>query len=136
MPPIAPQSPSSIIWGLYNRPEVAAVPRDLVPPHQLKKSEGLNGDILLGRHVVYIDRYGGRVNTTYYTINQLYIYFSFFTICFILIGHYQASYTFIVHLILVTTYWPMFRIVICVSIIITVSLKLSLRPLLTHKLQP
>jgi hypothetical protein len=25
---------SSIIWGLYNRPEVAAVPRDLVPPHQ------------------------------------------------------------------------------------------------------
>jgi hypothetical protein len=33
IPPIAPQSPSSIIWGLYNRPEVAAVPRDLVPPH-------------------------------------------------------------------------------------------------------
>jgi hypothetical protein len=32
IPPIAPQS-SSIIWGLYNRPEVAAVPRDLVPPH-------------------------------------------------------------------------------------------------------
>jgi hypothetical protein len=31
--PTAPQSPSSIIWGLYNRPEVAAVPRDLVPPH-------------------------------------------------------------------------------------------------------
>jgi hypothetical protein len=28
VPPIAPQSPSSIIWGLYNRPEV-----DLVPPH-------------------------------------------------------------------------------------------------------
>jgi hypothetical protein len=28
--PIAPQSPSSIIWGLYNRPEGAAVPRDLV----------------------------------------------------------------------------------------------------------
>jgi hypothetical protein len=26
IPPIAPQSPSSIIWGLYNRPEVAAVP--------------------------------------------------------------------------------------------------------------
>jgi hypothetical protein len=23
-----------LIWGLYNRPEVAAVPRDLVPPHQ------------------------------------------------------------------------------------------------------
>jgi hypothetical protein len=33
IPPIAPHSPSSIIWGLYNRPEVAAVPRDLVPPH-------------------------------------------------------------------------------------------------------
>jgi hypothetical protein len=32
IPPIAPQSPSSIIWGLYNRPEVAAVPRDLVSP--------------------------------------------------------------------------------------------------------
>jgi hypothetical protein len=26
IPPVAPQSPSSIIWGLYNRPEVAAVP--------------------------------------------------------------------------------------------------------------
>jgi hypothetical protein len=26
IPPIAPQSPSSIIWGLYNRPEVAAIP--------------------------------------------------------------------------------------------------------------
>jgi hypothetical protein len=33
IPPIAPQSPSSIIWGLYNRPKVAAVPVDLVPPH-------------------------------------------------------------------------------------------------------
>jgi hypothetical protein len=32
--PIAPQSSSSIIWGLYNRPEVAAVRRDLIPPHQ------------------------------------------------------------------------------------------------------
>jgi hypothetical protein len=34
--PIAPQSPSSIIWGLYNRPEVAVVLRDLqlVPPHK------------------------------------------------------------------------------------------------------
>jgi hypothetical protein len=29
IPPIAPQSPSSIIWGLYNMPEVAAVPRYL-----------------------------------------------------------------------------------------------------------
>jgi hypothetical protein len=26
IPPIAPQSPSSIFWGLYNRPEVAALP--------------------------------------------------------------------------------------------------------------
>jgi hypothetical protein len=25
IPPIAPQSPSPIIWGWYNRPEVAAV---------------------------------------------------------------------------------------------------------------
>jgi hypothetical protein len=31
IPPIAPQSPSSIIWGLYNRPEVAAVPIGLSP---------------------------------------------------------------------------------------------------------
>jgi hypothetical protein len=29
-PPIAPQSLSSIIWGLYNRPEVAALPSGLV----------------------------------------------------------------------------------------------------------
>jgi hypothetical protein len=34
IPPIARQSPSSIIWGLYNRPEVAAVPVDLVPSHK------------------------------------------------------------------------------------------------------
>jgi hypothetical protein len=36
IPPIAPQSPSSIIWGLYNRPEVAAVPRDFVPTQKNK----------------------------------------------------------------------------------------------------
>jgi hypothetical protein len=37
-PPIAPQSPSSIIWGLYNRPEVAAVPSGLRPtPLIIKK---------------------------------------------------------------------------------------------------
>jgi hypothetical protein len=29
IPPIAPQSPSSIIWGWYNRPVVAAVPSGL-----------------------------------------------------------------------------------------------------------
>jgi hypothetical protein len=28
-PPIAPQSPSSIIWGWYNRPVVAAVPIEI-----------------------------------------------------------------------------------------------------------
>jgi hypothetical protein len=31
IPPIAPQSPSSIIWVLYNRPEVATVPSGLSP---------------------------------------------------------------------------------------------------------
>jgi hypothetical protein len=31
IPPIAPQSSSSIIWGLHNRPEVAAVPSGLSP---------------------------------------------------------------------------------------------------------
>jgi hypothetical protein len=31
IPTIAPESPSSIIWGLYNRPEVAAVPSGLSP---------------------------------------------------------------------------------------------------------
>jgi hypothetical protein len=31
IPPIASQSPSSIIWGKYNRPEVAAVPSGLSP---------------------------------------------------------------------------------------------------------
>jgi hypothetical protein len=29
IPPIAPQSSSSIIWGSYNRPVVAAVPSEL-----------------------------------------------------------------------------------------------------------
>jgi hypothetical protein len=29
IPPIAPKSPSSIIWGRYNRPVVAAVPSGL-----------------------------------------------------------------------------------------------------------
>jgi hypothetical protein len=31
IPPISPQSPSSIIWGWYNRPAVAAVPSGLSP---------------------------------------------------------------------------------------------------------
>jgi hypothetical protein len=37
IPPIAPQSPSSNIWGLYNRPEVAAVPSGLSPTPLTKK---------------------------------------------------------------------------------------------------
>jgi hypothetical protein len=37
IPPIFPQSPSSIIRGWYNRPVVAAVPK--VPPHKLKKND-------------------------------------------------------------------------------------------------
>jgi hypothetical protein len=37
VPPIAPQSPSSVIWGLCNRPEVAAVPSGLSPT-PLKKT--------------------------------------------------------------------------------------------------
>jgi hypothetical protein len=36
IPPTAPQSPSSIIWGLYNRPEVAALPRVLSPTPLIK----------------------------------------------------------------------------------------------------
>jgi hypothetical protein len=37
IPPIAPQSPSSIIWGLYNRPELAAAPSGLSPTPLRKK---------------------------------------------------------------------------------------------------
>jgi hypothetical protein len=29
IPPIAPQSPSSVIWGWYNKPVVAAIPSGL-----------------------------------------------------------------------------------------------------------
>jgi hypothetical protein len=29
IPPVAPQSPSSVFWGWYNRPVVAAVPSGL-----------------------------------------------------------------------------------------------------------
>jgi hypothetical protein len=35
IPPIYPQLPSPIIWGRYNRPVVAAVPK--VPHHEEKK---------------------------------------------------------------------------------------------------
>jgi hypothetical protein len=39
IPPIAPQSPSHIIWGWYNRPVVAAVPSglSLTPLRIIKK---------------------------------------------------------------------------------------------------
>jgi hypothetical protein len=37
IPPIAPQSSSSIIWGLHNRPEVAAVPSGFIPNTRKKK---------------------------------------------------------------------------------------------------
>jgi hypothetical protein len=40
IPPIAPQSFSSIIWGLYSRPEVAAVPSG-VSPTPPKKEIGM-----------------------------------------------------------------------------------------------
>jgi hypothetical protein len=40
IPPIAPQSPSSIIWGWHNRPVVAAVPSglSLTPLRIIKKN--------------------------------------------------------------------------------------------------
>jgi hypothetical protein len=38
IPPVAPQSPSSIIWGLYNGPEVAAVPSTLTKSHNIDLS--------------------------------------------------------------------------------------------------
>jgi hypothetical protein len=42
IPPIAPQSPSSIIWGWYNRPIVAAVPSGLsLTPLRIKKGPNL-----------------------------------------------------------------------------------------------
>jgi hypothetical protein len=41
IPPVGPQSPSSIIWSLYNRPEVAAVPSGLSPT-SLKKTLAQN----------------------------------------------------------------------------------------------
>jgi hypothetical protein len=37
IPPIAPQSPSPIIWGWYNRPEVAAVQGTQSHPTSNKK---------------------------------------------------------------------------------------------------
>jgi hypothetical protein len=43
IPPIAPQSPPSIIWGLYNRPVVAAVPSGLSPTPLIKKINRVDG---------------------------------------------------------------------------------------------
>jgi hypothetical protein len=37
IPPIAPQSPSSVIWDWYNKPVVAAVPSGLSHPLRYKK---------------------------------------------------------------------------------------------------
>jgi hypothetical protein len=42
IPPITPQSPSSIIWGLCNRPEVAAVPSGLSPTPLIIKKNNSN----------------------------------------------------------------------------------------------
>jgi hypothetical protein len=44
IPPIAPQSPSPIIWGWYNRPEVAAVPSglSLTPKSNNKKNNSFS----------------------------------------------------------------------------------------------
>jgi hypothetical protein len=50
-PSIAPQSPSSIIWGLCNRPKVAAVPSGLSPT-PLKKHTYFRPLCYLGRHVL------------------------------------------------------------------------------------
>jgi hypothetical protein len=38
IPPIAPQSSSSIIWVLYNKPEMAAVPSGLGPTPPIIKN--------------------------------------------------------------------------------------------------
>jgi hypothetical protein len=44
IPPIAPQLPSSIIWGLYNMPEVATVPSGLsLTPLIIKKNSRQTG---------------------------------------------------------------------------------------------
>jgi hypothetical protein len=45
IPPISPQSPSSIIWGWYNRPVLAAVPSglSLTPLRIIMKESDLRG---------------------------------------------------------------------------------------------
>jgi hypothetical protein len=62
IPPIARQSPSSIIWGLYNRPEVAAIPSWLSPTPLRKKKP------LERRNEMYAARSSGM----YWTYNGLY----------------------------------------------------------------
>jgi hypothetical protein len=49
IPPISPQSPSSIIWGWYNRSVVAAVPSglSLTPLTIIKRIKFKNGTTLL-----------------------------------------------------------------------------------------
>jgi hypothetical protein len=41
IPPVAPQSPSSIIWGWYNMPVVAAVPSGLSLTSLRKKEKNI-----------------------------------------------------------------------------------------------
>jgi hypothetical protein len=46
IPPIAPQSPSSLIWGWYSRPVVAAVPSELsLTPLRIIIKKYLSGNI-------------------------------------------------------------------------------------------
>jgi ribosomal protein L37AE/L43A len=73
IPPIAPQSPSSIIWGWYNRPEVAAVPSGLNPaPLRINSSA----------HCVYgnTNRYEG-VRCEAFTAAEVYKIFSGYWSC-------------------------------------------------------
>jgi hypothetical protein len=51
IPPIAPQSPSSVIWGWYNRPVVAAIPSGLnLNPLRIKNKNRL----LVGRAITQV----------------------------------------------------------------------------------
>jgi hypothetical protein len=69
IPPIASQSPSSIIWGLYNRPEVAAVPRDLVPPHKKRWGWEEQADIWNWHKVLVVIREGGFCRLFHYAFS-------------------------------------------------------------------
>jgi hypothetical protein len=65
IPPIAPQSPSSIIWGWYNRPVVAAVPSglNLTPLTIIKTTIVMGGE--LGQQV-FISRMGSYFSQCHY----------------------------------------------------------------------